>query len=449
MRPAAEAEKLGIPSVVIASTGFVTVARLTGKSWGIENLRIAEYPGAIAIHSSIEIAKNIRNVLLDRMIESLTQRPEGSVSDTESSAANPAKAVFTGTFEEVNKFFSSREWTDGLPVVPPTIERVEKFLQYARRASGDEIAVLPPAKLRATPRNIAANAIMAGCKPQHMPLIMAAVEALGDEGYNLNNMGSTSGLLPYVLINGPIIKQLEIETGGQLVSKGPNPAIGRAIGLIVRNIAGYRPGKNYMGSFGYPMVFTLAENEEESPWEPFHVEHGFGKETSTVTMGVTNNWGHAPAPASARDKSGAQIALEVLCRELSKRVRLYNLPGQGDTAEKVMITLLLSPPVAKSLADSGYTKRAVKQYLYETARMPRRDFEWARKYTGGTRVTDADKPAAGINSEGRADRSNDMLRLLSSPDTVHVVVCGDSNRNRLMVFEGGHAEPATKEIKLP
>lgn len=449
MRPAAEAEKLGIPSVVIASTGFVTVARLTGKSWGIGNLRVAEYPGAIAIHSSIEIAKNIRNVLLDRVIESLTQQPEGSVSDTESSAANSTKTVFTGTFDEVNEFFSGQEWTDGLPVVPPTIERVEGFLQYTRCASDDEIAVLPPGKLRATPRNIAVNAIMAGCKPQHMPLIMAAVEALGDEGYNLNNMGSTSGLLPYVLINGPIIKQLGIEHGGQLVSKGPNPAIGRAIGLIVRNIAGYRPGKNYMGSFGYPMVFTLAENEEESPWEPFHVEHGFGRQTSTVTMGVTNNWCHAPAPASASDKSGAQVALEVLCRELSKRVRLYNFPGQEDSAEKVMITILLSPPVAKSLADSGYSKQAVKEYLYENARMPRRDFEWARKYTGGTRVTDADKPAAGINSDGRADKSNDMLHLLSSPDTVHIVVCGDSNRNRLMVFEGGHAEPATKEIKLP
>ncbi len=427
----------------------MTAAQLAGKSWGIENLRVAQYPGAIAIHSAGEITKNIKDVLLNRVIEGLTQWPKGSISGTESSGVTPRKIVFTGTLEEVNKFFSDQEWTDGLAIVPPTIERVEKFLEYAHRASDDGLAVLPPARLQATPRNIAVNAIMAGCEPQHVPLIMAAVEALGDEGYNLNNMGSTSGLLPYVLINGPIIKQLGIEYGGQLVSKGPNPAIGRAIGLIVRNIAGYRPGKNYMGSFGYPMVFTLAENEEENPWEPFHVEHGFGKESSTVTVGVTNNWGNAPAPASALDKSGAQIALEVLCRELSKRVRLYNLPSQGDTAEKVMITLLLSPPVAKSLADSGYSKQAVKEYLYENAKMPRRDFEWARKYTGGTRGTDVNEPAAGVNSEGRADKSGDMLRLLSSPETVHIVVCGDPNRNRLMVFEGGHAEPATREIKLP
>jgi hypothetical protein len=319
------------------------------------------------------------------------------------------------------------------------MEAVESFLAFTDRGADDELAILPPAKLKATPRNVAVNAIMAGCEPKHMPLLIAAAEALGDEGYNLNSFGSTSGILPYLLVNGPIAKQLGIESAGQLVSGGPNPALGRALGLIVRNVAGFRPGKNYMGSFGYPMVFALAENEEASPWEPLHVEHGFARETSTVTLGATNVWSNAPAPGSAPDKSGAEITLEVLCRELAKRVRVYNLPR-----ETVMITVLMTPAVARSLADAGYSKNAVKEYLYENARMPRRDFEWLGRYTGGMQAGGGGQSAAG--SRANAD---EMLRLLESPEVVHIIVCGDPNRNRVMLLEGNHAKRTTRAIQLP
>lgn len=438
MRPAAAAEEAGIPSVVIANTGFISSAHLTGKSWGIDNLRVAEYPGAMAIHSPEVIAKNIEEILLDRVIDGLTKSSQTSASGT-AGGARPGKIVLSGTFQEVNRFFRTQEWTDGLPVVPPTMEAVESFLAYTDRGADDELAILPPAKLKATPRNVAVNAIMAGCEPRHMPLLIAAAEALGDESYNLNSFGSTSGILPYLLVNGPIVKQLGIECAGQLVSGGPNPALGRAVGLIVRNIAGYRPGKNYLGSFGYPMVFALAENEEASPWEPFHVEHGFARETSTVTLGATNVWSNAPAPGSAPDKSGAEITLEVLCKELAKRVRVYCLPR-----ETVMITVLMTPPVARSLAEAGYSKNRVKEYIYENARMPRREFEWAGRYTGGMQAGGSGQSAAAIGV-----KADEMLRLLESAEVVHIVVCGDPNRNRVMLLEGNHAKRTTRAIELP
>ncbi len=155
---------------------------------------------------------------------------------------------------------------------------------------------------------------MAGCLPAHLPLLIAAVEALGDERCSLNNIGSSSGIFPYVLVGGPIVDQLGIQLGAQLVSRGPNPAIGRAVGLIVRNIAGFRPGASYMGTFGYPLAAALAE-QKDSPWPPFHVEQGFHAGDNTVTVGVTNNWGSSPSPYATADKSGAQVALELLCRE--------------------------------------------------------------------------------------------------------------------------------------
>lgn len=449
MRPAVEAEKAGIPSVVIATSGFTTLARLLGKASGVEGLRIAEYPGPMGIDNAVQIKDKFKQQVFSDIIDGLTKQVDSRAGAAAKKSRNPSEIVFTGTLDEVNSFFGDQEWTDGLPIIPPTLERVEQFLEYTNRAPGEQIGVLPSANLKAVPLNIAANAIMAGCKPEHMPLLIAAVEALADEKCNLYNVGSTSGLVPFLIVNGPIVRQLGIEYGGQLISKGPNPAIGRAIGLIVKNIAGFRPGKNYMGTFGYPLVFTLAEDEAATPWEPFHVEQGFDKSANTVTVGVTNNWGPSSEPSTTPDKSAAEVALELLCREIPKKFRLYDFPTIGPKAETVMVTLVLSPPVAKLLADAGYSKRDIKEHVYEHGRMPLREFEWITKYTFPRGMTVRQKAEAGVLSKEFLGEPDDMVRILKSPDIVHIVVCGDPHRNRLMSFEGGHTVPTTKEIELP
>ncbi len=363
---------------------------------------------------------------------------------------DPRKIVFAGSAAQVNRYFAQQDWTDGLPIVPPTTERVEAFLRFVNDAPDAQIAVLPPSHRKAVPWTIAVNAVMAGCEPQHMPIVMAAVRALGDPRFNINNMGSTSGLLPFVLLNGPIVRQLGFESGAQLMSRGANPVIGRAVGLIFKNIAGFAAGRNYMGTFGYPLVFTLAEDEEGSPWESFHVEHGFRREVSTVTLAVTNNWGPAPSPTSTPDKDGAQATLEVICRELLKKKRLYTFPGKGPHAEKALITIVMSATLAQSLAAAGYSKQAVKQYVCEHTRITLREFDWVTRYTTAKeRSTRKEKAAAGVFPPEYAGEPDDLVRLLSGTDILHIVVCGDPNRNRLMTLEGGHADPTIKEIELP
>jgi len=332
--------------------------------------------------------------------------------------------------------------------VPPTVERVERFLESTDKKPDDTIAILQSANLQATPWNIAVNAAMAGCRPEHMPLLVAAVEALGDERCSLNNIGSSSGIFPFLLINGPIVDKLGIQSGAQLVSRPPNSAIGRAIGLIVRNIAGFRPGTSYMGTFGYPQAIALAERAGETPWEPFHVERGYRADENTVTVGVSNNWGSSPAPYDRPEKSGAHTALELLSREIAKKARLFNFPGQGPNAEKVMITLLLSPPVARALAAAGYSKADVKRHLFENTRMSLQDFDWISRYTSISGIAARERVAEGVFPREFAGRSEDRVRILSSPDILHIIVCGDPNRNRVMVMEGGHTQPTTKQIKL-
>jgi hypothetical protein len=450
VRPAVEAEKLGIPAVVVANSGFAALARVTARAAGVEDLAVARYPGALGIDDFDRIARNIRETLLPDIIDGLTKAAQPAPGAAPANAWDPRRIVFTGSSAEANRYFAQQEWTDGLPIVAPTTERVEAFLRFTTCAPDEDIGVLPPTNRKAVPWTVAVNGVMAGCEPCHMPVLMAAVRALCDPVFNINNMGSTSALLPFVLVNGPIVAQLGFESGAQLMSRGINPVIGRAVGLIFRNIAGFVPGRNYMGTFGYPLVFALAEDEQGSPWESFQVEHGFSPDTSTVTLFVTNNWGPAPSPTSTPDKDGAQVTLEVICRELVKKKRLYTFPGKGPHAEKALVTILLSATLARSLAASGYSKQAVKEFVCRNTHMSLREFDWITRYTTAKdRSTRQEKAAAGAFPPEYGGGPDDMVRLLSGPEILHVVVCGDPNRNRLMVLEGGHAEPTIKPIALP
>lgn len=449
MRPAVEAEKIGIPSVVITTTGFTAIARAAARAEGMTGLRIGEYPGAVGVHPEDLVVKNVENVLFDRIVNGLTG-PLAAAAATSSAVSRRAdEIVFEGSFEAVNDYFISQQWSDELPIVPPTRETIEEFLRHTDRASDEIIAILPQANLAAVPWNIAANAVMAGCRPECMPLMIAAVEAIADNHYNLNNIGTTWGVLPFLLVNGPAVKKLGIESGGQLISRGANPALGRALGLIVRNIAGYNLGRNYMGTFGYPMNFTLAENADECPWEPYHVEHGFKKEDSTVTACGTVTWGWPPAIYGTADKTAAQTALEFLSVELTKKPCLARLAERGPNGFRNMITILLAPPVAKSLAGAGYSKQMIREYLYEHARVPLRELEFLLKYGHSEAFTIRDAVARGIYPEEYLVGQDEAVRVLPNPEVINIVVCGDPHRNRVMVLWGGYVNPVTKKIRFP
>ena len=448
MRPAVEAEKLGIPGVVVTTTGFTTIARAAAKAEGMANVRIAEYPGAVGVHAEELVVKNVEDVLFKRIVDTLTQSAGGESAAAAPSVRRADDIVYEGSFEDVNDYFRSREWTDELPIVPPTIEKVEAFLKHTKRAPDEPIAVLPQGNLQAVPWNIAANAVMAGCRPETMPLLIAAVEALADNTYNLNNIGTTWGVFPFLLINGPAARLMGVENGGQLVNKGANPALGRALGLIVRNIAGYKLGRNYMGTFGYPMNFVIAENEQETPWEPYHVEHGFRAEDTTVTACGSVTWGWPPAIYGTADQTAAQTALDFLSLEITKKPCLARLAERGPNGFRNMITIMIAPPVAKSLAAAGYSKQKIREYLFEHARVSYNELEFVQKYGHSEAFTIPDSVERGLYPEEYLGSRDKMLRVLPNPDVINIVVCGDPNRNRVMVLWGGYVSPVTKRAEV-
>jgi hypothetical protein len=449
VRPAVEAEKLGIPGVVVTTTGFTAIAKAAANAEGLADARVAEYPGAVGVHPDALVVENVEKVLFDRIVQNLTRALAASAAPAPAPGARrPDEIVFEGSFEEINDLFRAREWSDELPVIPPTPEKVAAFLKHTSRAPDERIAVLPQANLEATPRNIAVNAVMAGCRPDAMPILVAAVEAIADNSYNLNNIGTTWGVLPFLLVNGPAPGRFGIETGGQLISRGENRAIGRALGLIIRNVAGYKLGRNYMGTFGYPMNFVIAESDEENPWEPYRVEHGFRKEDTTVTACGTVTWGWPPSLYGTAEKSVAQATLEFLSLELTKKPCLARLAERGPNGFRNMITIMLAPPVAKALASGGYTKRKIREYLYEHSRVSYRELEFLLRHGHSEAFTIPDAVERGIYPREYLGQENALLRVLPGPEVINIVVCGDPHRNRAMVLWAGYVSPVTKRVEI-
>ena len=176
----------------------------------------------------------------------------------------PADIVFEGTFDEVNRFYYENDWSDGLPIVPPTPDRVAQFLRFCDRPAQTELGVLLPDKRRATVWNVAVNGVMAGCRPEYMPILVALVEAMADPRYGVEHSGNTPGAETLIILNGPLIKELgfNYEQGALRDGVQANTTIGRFWRLYLRNVAGFLHHRTDKGTFGNTWRVVLAENED-------------------------------------------------------------------------------------------------------------------------------------------------------------------------------------------
>lgn len=256
---------------------------------------------------------------------------------------------------EVTAFFETKGWTDGLPIIPPTEERVAQMLAAVKRNAQDVIGTVPPRWAAATVEKVAINAVMAGCLPQYMPLLVAATEAITDPKLNLYALQATTGGPAVMLIvNGPIRKQLKINGGPNVLGEGwrANATIGRCIRLIQRNIGGSYPGTTCKATLGWPGKYSMciAENEEASPWEPLHVERGFDANQSTVTAISAD----ASARASDLDSTKAVGVLTNFAHRM-----------EGPSGPEAI--MVICPEHAKIIAGDGFTKKDVQKFVWQRA----------------------------------------------------------------------------------
>ncbi len=195
---------------------------------------------------------------------------------------------FPGAHEEIDALYQERGWTDGLPIVPPTEASVAEFLRWTDRYPREVIGVLPPRQGEATVERIAANAVMAGCRPEYFPVILAGIEALTDPLFNLDSIQATTHPVATLLVvNGPIARAIGLNAGYNAFGQGfrANVTIGRAVRLVLMNVGGGLPGTGDRSTQGNPakIAYCVAENEAENPWEPLHVEAGLPADASVVT----------------------------------------------------------------------------------------------------------------------------------------------------------------------
>ncbi len=208
-------------------------------------------------------------------------------------------------FDAINRLYRERKWSDGLPIVPPTLARVDRMLATTQRQRYDVVAQVAPGYGAATVERIAINAVMAGCDADYLPVLIAATEAVADPEFNLQGVQATTNpVAVWLILNGPIAKKLNVNAGFNCIGQGTwaNATLGRAMRLILQNIGGALPGEMDRSTHGQPAKFTFccAENEEASPWEPLHVERGHGREESAVTVvaaeGTMNMNTHSKEP---------------------------------------------------------------------------------------------------------------------------------------------------------
>lgn len=264
--------------------------------------------------------------------------------------------------DPVEELFA-RGVTDGLPVVPPTAERVRAAVAASGRAADELIGLVAPRHGRATVERIAINAVMAGCRPEYLPVVIAGVAAICDPGFALEGVsGTTDAVTPLVIVNGPIRARLEVNCAASVFGAGwrANATIGRAVRLVWVNVGGARPGLISMSTFGQPgrYSYCIGEHEEASPWEPLHVEHGFAAGESTVAALA------AEAPQIVVNATG-RTAREILDTVARAGVVIASpdLAPLGDTL------LVIGPEHAKTIAGDGWTKADVREFVWEHAQV--------------------------------------------------------------------------------
>jgi len=359
---------------------------------------------------------------------------EGNAADR-IGAAGPdvaARAASLSVPEDLlafNEECERRRWTDGLPLIPPTVARVAGMLRGTSRLPTEVVVHVAPGFGVASIERIAINAVMAGCRPEYMPLLIAAVEAVADRRFNLQGIqATTNSATPWIVVNGPIAGRLRVNSKLNCLGQGSwaNATLGRALRLVLQNIGGAVPGDMDRATHGQPGKYTFccAENEAESPWAPLHVERGYAAGESVITV--------IGAAGTLNMNSHAKDATELL-RVIADSMAF---PTSNDYHFAGEPWVVISPEHAEVLKRGGLSKRDVRKQLWEQSKMSARrfaakDYDRARHTRGGEL------------GEFSPDTEVPISR---SPDDVGIIVAGGPGTHSVYVPTFGQTRAVSRRV---
>ena len=411
------------PAVALVNEGFMNDAMSASSSKGWPGLRIVSEsvpPECNLVEKIDTCISQAMEDIISALTRPLTQE-EKSPKPKEMEIFS--RIAFKGNLDEVNRFFYKRGWTDGLPIVPPTEEALDEMLKGIDLPRDHLVAEIFPRLGKATIEKIAINAVMAGALPTYMPVLVAGVQALMDPDSRYDVFGvSTGSWAPFYILNGPVRHDLNVNSGQGALSPGDmaNAAMGRAMGLIVKNIGGVRKGIEDMGVMGNPGKYTLviAENEEASHLEPLHMQQGFQKDDSTITVSFPNSY-YQFMPYGTDDQG--------LLRSV-----IYNLlPGMST------FWLIINSTHTKFM--SKWSKKDMADFISRHALTPAH-----RKPQFYGNFPDQPQPPGIFLDAG------DPIPIISDPEAMKIIVAGGAGMFMGLLYGGtGTHGPMTKKIELP
>ena len=349
-------------------------------------------------------------------------------------------------------------WGDGLPIVPPTIAKVKEFLKFTDRSADEVVGTYLPDNREGMIWTVAVNGVMAGCRPEYMPILVAMAEAIADPEFRIQDAGSTPGWETTIVLNSPMLRDrlgFNFKEAVRRPGYQANTSIGRFCRLFFRNVPRLIPGLTDKGTFGQMFRAVIPENEEESSrigWPSLSVQRGFNADDNVVTLFSVSYEG---APIETFGET-AEEHLDRIAFWMSRVIDVAPLYTTKKPPSQKRFALLLSPKVASIIAQGGYSLDAMRKYLFEHSKIPAR--EWDAKMSSflGPKGT-----ACELVNEGKPWKlppeycvSTDPDRLLPlyySADQLMIILTGDPDRNRslLMVVNQYQGYPMSKKIRLP
>jgi len=319
-------------------------------------------------------------------------------------------------------FAVTQGWTDGLPVYPPTEAAVERMLGASREAAQDVLGEIPPRFGIATLEAVAANCVMAGCRPEYLPMVLAAINGLLDPKFNLQGVQTTThNCEPLTIVTGPSVGEMGFATGECVFGGGGSRAsatVGRAIRLVLWNLGGGHPGNPVRKLYSHPgrYSFVLAEAASGSPWDSFALDRGYTNEQDTVTVFACE------APHSLLISVGTDMSPELILDRVADHMAALGSNNSTMQGEQLFIC---NPFIAEHLAEHGWDRQRVREYLYMRSRRPLREVRPRSSQRPDT------SPAwwwPWLPDDLDQSDEDSLVPCLSSPEALHIVVSGARGR---------------------
>ncbi|MBI4307881.1 MAG: hypothetical protein HY684_03660 [Chloroflexi bacterium] len=437
--------------MAFVAESFVRDLQTSARAFGLREVRYVAFPEVL---TGISPEKAERYT--DEQIDTITRLLSGNGPEREPGASRQPQAsellTFKGTdryeaFQSMNRFFLDQGWGDGYPLLPPTRQAVDTILKGTRRDPGYAVGIMEPGMGLATVEKIAISAAMAGCSREHLPVLIAAVEAMTTKPFPIRSVSqSTGGQGLLCVVNGPIVEKLSLNSGQNALETGKpsrvNVVLARALRLIHMNVGHTYPGEMDMATQGAfrGMPLLTAENERQSPWAPYHVEKGFDRFTSTITV-CCRSYQTDAADLSSWNAEGVLTSLAGYssCIPHGSHGSVFSLRStehkEWPYDHVANFIILLGPDHAAAIARDKVTKEGVKKFLYHHARVQAKFIK--NKHAG------SEIPA---NWRWIMNLPDDYLfAVAESPESFQIFVVGGAAGRSVVMAGWGH--PMTKPIR--